>query len=773
MPFQISPGVNVSEIDLTTSVPAVATSIGAMAGRFQWGPCNEIVNIGSETELVEKFGKPNNSNYKSFFTAANFLSYSNLLKVVRVVASDAANAVTGVGTTSRTTIATENPTAASAVVDSFTGVAGEVLNDTGDGTTQTFTFTPTVTLGNRDVSVSVDGVTLTSGQYTLVDNTATFDITFNTAPANADAIVVTINAQDTFTLSRSNYGETISVDVNGTTVANTTYTLNGLDVVFNAGSVPAGGDTIDVTIPARSTVTLSNTVGPNDLVSITVNGTTSVLGTDWTISGQVVTFATGSIPSTGDAIVITHQGPATTSYTYTSVLLENEDDVAFGTSQGGGAVFGCRYPGDAGNAFKVYILDSGNWNTADAALPWLTDLFDSAPTDSTEMHVVVTELNPDGTETTVETFAFLSKADNGKSADGRNVYYPNVINETSNYIFALNHPAAGTDWGDDLTITKTSFTTLTTYDFGQLGGGTIGSMPTTGNVITGYDLFKDPELVDVSLVLGGEWADLPGGEAVATHIIDSIATTRKDCVAVISPPETIVKSLDAAQVVNYYQNTITTKSNYAFVDSNFKYQYDKYNDKYRWLPFNGDIAGLMARTDAERDAWFSPAGFNRGIIKNVIKVAWNQTKTDRDILYKNSVNPVLTFPGQGTILYGDKTFTAKPSAFDRINVRRLFIVLEKSIAIASKYTLFEFNDEFTRAQFVAMVEPFLRDVKGRRGVYDFLVVCDETNNTPSVVDRNEFVGDIYIKPARSINFIQLNFVAVRSGVSFDEVVGQF
>jgi phage tail sheath protein FI len=208
------------------------------------------------------------------------------------------------------------------------------------------------------------------------------------------------------------------------------------------------------------------------------------------------------------------------------------------------------------------------------------------------------------------------------------------------------------------------------------------------------------------------------------------------------------------------------------MDSGWKYQYDKFNDVYRYVPLNGDTGGTMVRTDQQRDPWYSPAGFNRGNIKNVIKLAFNPNKAERDVLYKAGVNPVVSFPGQGTVLFGDKTLLAKPSAFDRINVRRLFIVLEKSISTASKFTLFEFNDEFTRANFVNLVEPFLRDVQGRRGITDFRVVCDESNNTPEVIDRNEFIGDIFIKPARSINFIQLNFVAVRTGVDFSEVVGQ-
>jgi phage tail sheath protein FI len=228
---------------------------------------------------------------------------------------------------------------------------------------------------------------------------------------------------------------------------------------------------------------------------------------------------------------------------------------------------------------------------------------------------------------------------------------------------------------------------------------------------------------------------------------------------------------ETTQVTGYRDGF--TSSSYAVMDSGWKYQFDKYNNVYRWVPLNGDIAGLCVRTDFDRDPWYSPAGFNRGQIKNVVKLAWNPNKTQRDELYKKGINPVITFPGEGTVLYGDKTMLARPSAFDRINVRRLFIVLEKAIARAAKYSLFEFNDEFTRAQFVSLVEPYLRDVQGRRGIYAYRVVCDQTNNTPEVIDRNEFVGDIYIKPARSINFIQLNFVAVRTGVAFDEIVGKF
>jgi len=280
-----------------------------------------------------------------------------------------------------------------------------------------------------------------------------------------------------------------------------------------------------------------------------------------------------------------------------------------------------------------------------------------------------------------------------------------------------------------------------------------------------------PEDVDISLVLAGRTRGGINGTQLANYLIDNIAEVRKDCVVFVSPEkEDVVNATSPEAKVVEFRNSLRSSS-FAVLDSGYKQQYDKYNDLFRWIPLNGDVAGTCARTDSARDPWFSPAGTSRGQIKNSIKLAFNPNLAQRDFLYKNGVNPIVALQGQGTVLYGDKTLLAKPSAFDRINVRRLFIVLEKSISTAAKSFLFEFNDEFTRTQFRNLVEPFLRDVQGRRGIYDFKVVCDETNNTPEIIDSNKFVGDIYIKPARSINYIQLNFVAVRSGIEFSEIVG--
>ena len=364
--------------------------------------------------------------------------------------------------------------------------------------------------------------------------------------------------------------------------------------------------------------------------------------------------------------------------------------------------------------------------------------------------------------TVIEKWGYVSKASDAKNSDGTSNYYKDVLNSRSKYVWWAGHLAA--NWG---TAGAVSYTTVATAYASTFTGG-IDDTPVAANTTTAYGKFANPDAVDVSLLMAGATS----GTTIPNYLI-ALAETRKDCMVFVSPQQADVVNNSGSESTTVITTAGTyTKSSYAVMDSGYKYQYDKYNDVYRWVPLNGDIAGLCVRTDNERDPWFSPAGLNRGVIKNVVRLAWNPTKAERDELYKAGVNSVVTFPGEGTILYGDKTLLNRPSAFDRINVRRLFIVLEKSIAKAARSSLFEFNDEFTRAAFVNIVEPFLRDVQGRRGIYDYRVVADTTNNTAEVIDQNQFVGDIYIKPARSINFIQLNFTAVRTGVAFEEIVGR-
>ena len=440
--------------------------------------------------------------------------------------------------------------------------------------------------------------------------------------------------------------------------------------------------------------------------------------------------------------------------------------------------FVSRYPGALGNSLSVSVCDSvgfstwaykGYFNTA----PGTSAAAASVGSMNDEIHIVVVDSTGafTGTQGTVlETYPFVSKASNSVDSLGNSNYYKNVIFTNSKYVYAIDPPLYGSTsatWG--LPMVGVSFANLTGPITIQLTGGTDGSV-TDADLITAYGLFTNPDEIDVSLVI-------TGGADVTTqqYVIDNVVNSRMDCVAFISPPSSAVVNQSGNETTNIttWNTSLARSTSYAVADSGWKYMFDKYNNTYRWIPLNGDTAGLCVYTDSVRDAWFSPAGFNRGNLKNVVKLAWNPNKTQRDTLYAMGINPVATFPGNGTVLYGDKTLQSKPSAFDRINVRRLFIVLEKTIAQAAKYSLFEFNDAFTQAQFVALVTPFLRDVQGRRGIYDFKVVCDSTNNTPQVIDANQFVGDIYIKPARAINFIQLNFVAVRTGVDFTEVVGKF
>lgn len=401
------------------------------------------------------------------------------------------------------------------------------------------------------------------------------------------------------------------------------------------------------------------------------------------------------------------------------------------------------------------------------------------------MHVVISDESGKFTgsiNTVLERFADLSRATDAKTPNGGTLYYKDFINQNSQYVWWANDRDGAASANAKMILSSYNSIPYTSPFFAG-NDGLDESTVQLSTLIEGYNEFTNKETSDISLVLqgkpyGGETIETDDGYnvnnfALTNWIIDNISSQRQDCVAFITPDDYIVRTNkgNEADALVAWKNVISD-STYAVIDSGYKYMYDKYNDVYRYVPSNGDVAGLCARTERTNDAWWSPAGFTRGQIKNVIKMRWKPNQADRDLIYKNAINPIVPFPGQGTILYGDKTATLQPSAFDRINVRRLFIVLEKAIATAAQYYLFEFNDENTRSSFRNIVIPYLRDIQARRGITDFLVVCDSTNNTPERIDRNEFWGDIYIKPNRSINFIQLNFVAVRTGVSFSTITGQ-
>jgi len=415
---------------------------------------------------------------------------------------------------------------------------------------------------------------------------------------------------------------------------------------------------------------------------------------------------------------------------YTGKLIKNESHWESQVHDEG--EFYAKYPGTLGNSLKVTVLDSTSSSP-------LMDLFTVAPKVG-EVHVVVEDVDGGilGNAGILETFEFLSETSGSKTEQGANNFVEDVINRQSQYVWCK-----GVISGEYL-----------------LGAGTDVDAP-----VSDYSLFSDVDTVIVDFLISSS-------NVVSSELI-AIAENRKDCVVVLSPPYSdVVNNPNAVtDIVTWSKNELTNESTYAVVDCNWLKVYDKYNDQYVFIPAASSTAGLMAATDNASAPWFSPAGDRRGNYLGVTDLAYNPTKSERDQLYKVGINPIANIPGSGVVLYGDKTYVVRPSAFDRINVRRLFLVLERSISIAGKNVMFEFNDEFTRAEFVNIVEPLLREVQGRRGITDFRVVCDETNNTAAVVDRNEFVASIFIKPARSINFVTLNFVAVRTGVEFEEIVG--
>ena len=698
MAFQVSPGINVSEIDLTTTVPALATTIGAIGGVFSWGPIGKFILVDSENTLAARYGKPTNNNYETFFTAANFLAYGNALYVSRAGNNSVLNAVA-------------NGSGAATIANCRIPNAEDFENK---GASNTL-------FANAEFIARYPGELGNSLKVSLVDTATQYSKDINMFSNTSVGVATKLN-------QLSNAAITIAVN---SAVANVVLT-------WIEPGVGGGNLTYAETKTAANTILQSLSVGDYIQLGNTTTG--------------IQTLKIKSLPaaSSDDA----------SSVAYFPITFEDTWNRSANVSSN-----------TISRKWEFY-------NTVSAAPGTSQTVTDAGSTVVDQVSVVVVDEDGkfSGTPGTVlEVYQNLSRATDAKNDDGTTNFYKTVINDNSNYVWAAADRANAATAAANAIAAATNSVPYTE----SFAGGTdvvTESNATVATLAAAYDLFADASTVDVSLVMAGKATGGTNGEQLANYLVDNIAEVRKDCVVFVSPDKadvvgTGVEGNQATNIVTF-RNSFRNTS-YAVLDSGYKYQYDKYNDVYRYIPLNGDMAGLTARTDDVRDPWFSPAGFARGQIKNLVKLAYNPSKADRDVLYKNDVNPVVTFPGQGTVLYGDKTALGRSSAFDRINVRRLFIVLEKTIANASNSTLFEFNDEFTRAQFRNLVEPFLRDVQGRRGIYDFRVVCDETNNTAEVVDSNRFVGDIYIKPAKSINFIQLNFVAVRSGVEFTEVVGQF
>jgi len=679
MAFQVSPGVLVKEIDLTNIVPAVSTSIGAMAGSFNKGPVGEVTAISSEQELEKVFGTPDSNNFETWFTAANFLQYGNALRVVRAEMAGMKNAAVG--------------------------TAVLIKNDT----------------DYEDNYFNNGAGSASQGEWVAK---------FPGLEGNALGVDICANAgafEETFSGNAGTAGVTTGTPAAGATVV-------GID--NGGGSAGAGGAKFNV--------------------------------------GDIVHF----------------QEADGQEYEITLIQTDNIHIRQLDNPNGGGLKSALTAATNVRRRWKFY-------DQVDAA-PGTSTWGTSKNITNDEIHVVVYDKTGEitgydadvaggRTSSVIEVYSFVSQASDARTAQGGTNYYANVINTASQYVRWTDHDASLTDAGESSTTAIASSSSTFASGTGKAGivssalsGGVqttnSDSKPTVGELDTAYQFFADSATVDINLVMAGSTEIGSAGADGATHatnVID-LVEARKDCICFISPTRTDVVSVPSAitqtnNVKGFFDGLAS--SSYAVFDSGYKYMYDRYNDVYRFVPLNGDVAGLAAYTDQVADAWFSPAGLNRGQIRGAIKLAYNPNKAQRDILYPARINPVISEAGQGTFLFGDKTALSRPSAFDRINVRRLFLVLEKAIANAAKFQLFEFNDEFTRAQFKNLIEPFLRDVQGRRGITDFKVICDETNNTGEVVDRNEFIGDIFIKPARSINFITLNFVAVRTGVEFSEIAG--
>ena len=779
--FQLSPGVRITETDLTNIIPAVATSPAAHAGYAEWGAVMYPTQFSNENDFVIQFGKPNLRTFTSFFTVANFLSYSSNILFTRAESTSQFNAANPVADVAGNGSSTITSVQGSYAITGATTPAFETYAIVGK-----YLITSAGVVIGQIASVESDTA------LTLV---APATVTVSTHAAYSYGFRVVVN-------NRTDYdADTIDLSDSGEFIAKYPSALGtGLGIYMadsNTFAMP-----ITATIKTTKNVfisSLARLTGTSTVTIITAVAHNLVTGQSVKITGAPGFNGTFTVLSGSSTYQFTFiQAGATVVAAYVAGALANSIQInGSGFNAAQKEQVGCWIV-DANNivlgqvaVVASTLLTLENYPTAHVSSASYTvkwkyyKEFDSAPLTSAyaanvaglydEMHVIV--IDDAGkfsgvAGTILEKYPFLSKALNARSSTGATQYYVDVINTSSKYIWFANAPTVvtgTTDWGTN--ANSASFKILTYPIAIALAKGANGNISTEGQIMSAFALYANTELYDISLLLAGK-----ASYDLANYLIQDIAEVRKDCVAFISPENILTAeyviggtSQQTADLKDYAD--LITSSSYGFIDSGAKYQYDLYNDTYRWLPLNGDVGGITARTDETNDPWWSPAGYNRGQVKNVTKLGFNpHSKTDRDVLYQARINPVMSERGQGVLLFGDKTALAKPSAFDRINVRRLFIVLEKSIAIAAKYMLFEFNDSITRNLFIGMVLPFLRDVQGRRGIQSFKVVCDETNNTNEVIASNNFVADIYIQPNYSINFITLNFIATRTGAAtFTEV----
>jgi len=746
MAFQLSPGVKVNEVDLTNIIPAVSTSGGAFVGQFQWGPVKDYTIVENRNRLEALFGKPNDVNYVDWFSAQNFLAYSTNLNIIRVV--DEATALNasadglGVLIKNEEHYTVVQPTAGSAVIAAkYPGAIGNSLEvhmadsmtftdweyasqfDGKPGTSE-YAESLGVTGANDEMHIVVVDA---GGQFTGVPGAILEKFAYVSKASNAKTLDGEPSFYGSILNTKSEYVWWLGNPTTGLVAdgAITAITPVG-DGEYAEGDVPAVTITGDGA-GASATAVMAVINGAVAQVDILDGGTAYNPGDSLTFANGIEAIVDAEVGGTITALIV--------NYPAQSVNLTADETVGHVNSVGGNdAVFKMRILYEVAS---ITVDDGGsNYTTATVSV--------AAPTES---------INGVGPESDAAA-TLTADVDSWNIPLASGVVYGSIMWNTA-------PTGAGAQDGVALPL--------------ELAGGADGSAADDQDLIAGWNLFENAEVVDVSILFTGDAGGSANSQAVIQHVIDNVAERRKDVMVCFSPDladvQNVTPEAAAENCVDFRETKINRSSSYAVMDSGWKYQYDLYNDKYRWVPLNADIAGTMANTDDVADPWYSPAGFTRGRIKNVIQLAFNPSKTQRDILYKTGINPVVSFVGEGVLLYGDRTQQTKSSAFSKINIRRLFIVLEKAIATAAKYQLFEFNDEFTRSQFRNMVEPFLREVKGRRGIYDFQVVCDDTNNTPEIIDRSEFVADIYIKPAYSINFITLNFVAVRTGVEFEEIIG--